>query len=149
MKKVNVVNFTPFLANLKLNKFDKEIRAAIITNSLLANKISKDFEETVQEARKRYFDGLDEEINLLLNYRKRYTSASPDEKIEIEKEILSKCIRALSAEKEFADFVNNVGNEDVETNFTKFDRDVFVDQCAEADIEITVSTLELLNELFN
>ena len=149
MKRANVLNFTQFLANLKLNKFDKETRAAIISNSLIANKVTKEFNESIDEAKKRYYEGIETEINDLANYRKKFASASSEEKIEIEKDCITNCSNALAAEQEFTEFVNKLGNENVDYTFTKINRDSFVDQCAEADIDITVNTLELLNELFN
>lgn len=149
MKRANVLNFTQFLVNLKLNKFDKETRAAIISNSLIANKVTKEFNESIDEARKRYYEGIETEINDLANYRKKFASASSEEKIEIEKDCIANCSNALAAEQEFTEFVNKLGNENVDYTFTKINRDSFVDQCAEADIDITVNTLELLNELFN
>lgn len=148
MKRGNVVNFTKFLANLKLNKFDKEIRSAIISNSIIANGVTKKFEESIQEARSRYFDGLEEEVSKLTEYRQRFETATDEEKVVINKELFENCKNALIAEKELIDFANNIANEEIDENFTKIDRDSFVDQCAEADIDITVNILELLNELF-
>lgn len=149
MKKVDVLNFTQFLTNLKLNKFDKEIRAAIISNSLLANKIFKEFEENVQDAKKRYFEDLDDQVALLINYREKYKVANEEDRIKINDECVSVCADALNAEKEFNVFINNLVQEDVNLNFIKINRDVFVEQCANADIDITVATLELLKGLFN
>lgn len=149
MKKVNVLNCKEFLSNLKLNKFDKEIRAAIITNSMIANKISKEFNETVEGARTRYMDGLDSEIELLVSLRNKYRSASIEERSEIETEIVEKCTNALTAERELNDFVNKILDEDVTESFVKINKDNFVDQCAEADIEITVNLLNQLSELFS
>ena len=39
-------------------------------------------------------------------------------------------------------------NEDVTVSFIKIDKETFIDQCAEANIDITVNMLELFNELF-
>lgn len=149
MKRVNVLNFTSFLANLKLNKFDKEIRSAIISNSLIANKVSKEFEESIQEARKRYFEDLDEEVSKLTVYRQKYEIANDEEKITINKECFENCKNALIAESELTDFANHLGNEEINENFVKMNKEKFVDQCAEADIEITNNVLVLLDELFN
>ena len=149
MKKVNVLNFKDFLSNLKLNKFDKEIRAAIITNSMIANKIVKDFNETVEGARARYTEGLDSEAELLMSLRDKYQFAPIEKKSDIEREIIEKCTGALTAEKELNDFINNMLNENVTEIFVKFNKNNFVDQCVEADIEITVNMLDQLSELFS
>lgn len=149
MTKENVINFNSFLSSLKLNKFDRDIRAAIITDSLLAKKIVKEFDETVQGAKERYLEGLDSEITLLVQYRERFKTASPEERIVINEECIKNCVNALNAENELNQFVLNLYKEEVTDNFKKFDRDLFVDQCADADIEITVDIIELLNELFN
>lgn len=149
MKKVNVLNFKDFLSNLKLNKFDKEIRAAIITNSMIANKIVKDFNETVEGARARYTEDLDSEIETLVSLRNKYQSASVEEKSDIEREIIENCTGALTAEKELNDFINNMLNENVTESFIKINKDNFVDQCVEADIEITVNMLDQLSGLFS
>lgn len=149
MKKVNVLNCKDFLSNLKLNKFDKETRAAIIANSMIANKIAKDFNETVEGARARYTEGLDSEIELLASLRNKYRSASVEEKLEIESEILEKCVGALTAESELTEFANRMLNEEVTESFIKINKDNFVDQCVEADIEITVNMLDQLSGLFS
>lgn len=149
MKKVNVLNCKDFLSNLKLNKFDKETRAAIIANSMIANKIAKDFNETVEGARTRYTEGLDSEIELLASLRNKYRSASVEEKLEIESEILEKCVGALTAESELAEFANRMLNEEVTESFIKINKESFVDQCADADIEITAMLLDQISELFS
>lgn len=149
MKKVNVLNCKDFLSNLKLNKFDKETRAAIITNSMIANKIAKDFNETVEEARTRYAEGLDSEIELLVSLRNKYQSASVEAKLEIEGEILEKCTEALAAERELTEFINGILNEEVTESFIKINKESFVNQCADADIEITAMLLDQISELFS
>lgn len=149
MKRANVLNFTQFLTNLKLNKFDKEIRAAIIINSMIANKISKDFDETVENARSRYTEGLETEIETLVSLRNKYSTVSAEEKDVVEKEIVEKCSSALKAESELNEFVANLLNEDVSESFIKINKDNFVNQCADADIDITVNLLDQLSEMFN
>ena len=149
MKRANVLNFTQFLANLKLNKFDKEIRAAIITNSMIANKISKDFNEMVEIARSRYTEGLETEIEMLVSLRDKYSTVSAEERDVIEKEVVEKCSGALKAESELNEFVTNLLNEDISESFVKINKDDFVNQCADADIDITVNLLDQLNELFS
>lgn len=149
MKRANVLNFTQFLANLKLNKFDKEIRAAIIINSMIANKISKDFDETVENARSRYKEGLETEIETLVSLRNKCSTVSAEEKDVVEKEIVKKCSSALKAESELNEFVANLLNEDVSESFIKINKDNFVNQCADADIDITVNLLDQLSEMFN
>ena len=99
MKKVDVLNCKEFLSDLKLNKFDKEIRTAIVTNSMVANRISKDFNEATKEATSRYTKDIESEVGTLEMLRNKYQSASSEEKIEIEKEIIEKCPNALTEEK--------------------------------------------------
>lgn len=149
MNKADVLNFSNFLSNLRLNKFDKETRAAIISNSLLSNKIVKEIEENIQEARKKYFEGIEDELNTLTEYRKEYETASDEEKSNIKKGIITKCSRALAAEAELNEFGNKLLVEEVDLPFVKVNRDSFVDQCLEADIDITVKVLEILDPLFN
>lgn len=149
MKRANVLNFTQFLTNLKLNKFDKEIRAAIIINSMIANKISKDFDETVENARSRYTEGLETEIETLMSLRNKYSTVSSEERDVIEKEIVEKCSSALKAESELNEFVANLLNEDISESFVKINKEDFVNQCADADIDITVNLLDQLSELFS
>lgn len=149
MDKANVLNFSNFLSNLKLNKFDKEIRAAIISNSLLSNRIVKEIEETIQEARKKYFEGIEDEVDSLVEYRKSFETASDEERSDIKKEIITKCSRALAAEAELSDFGNKLLAEEVDLPIVKIDRNSFVDQCSEADIDVTVRILEILEPLFN
>ena len=149
MNKADVLNFSNFLSNLRLNKFDKEIRAAIISNSLLSNKIVKEIEENIQEARKKYFEGIEDELNTLTEYRKEYETASDEEKSNIKKGIITKCSRGLAAEAELNEFGNKLLVEEVDLPFVKVNRDSFVDQCLEADIDITVKVVEILDPLFN
>ena len=149
MKKENVLNFNNFLSTLKLNSFDREIRAAIITNSFLAKKIVKEFEEAVQEARQRYLEGLDAEIELLVLYREKIKNATPEERVTLSEECIRDCSNALRAEKEFGEYIQNLQKEEITESFVKFDREMFVDQCVDGNIDITVELLETLDGLFN
>ena len=66
MKKVDVLNCKEFLSDLKLNKVDKEIRTAIVTNSMVANRISKDFNEATKEATSRYTKDIESEVGTFM-----------------------------------------------------------------------------------
>lgn len=149
MKKENVVNFTDFLFDLKLNGFDREIRSAIIKNSIMANKIKTDFQDTINQAKDRFTKDLSgEEIKLIELYRNQYETASPEERKELNIKILTNCSNVLKAEQEINQFVSDLLHEDVGEEFVKIDRDLFIDQCIESDIDITPKTIELLEELF-
>lgn len=149
MNKENVLNFKDFLSTLKLNKFDREIRAAIITNSILAKKVVKDFEETVQEARARYTEGLSAEFELLNVYREKIKNANAADKTVIAEECVRDCANALKAEQDFTTYVLSLQKEEVKEEFVKIDKDLFVDQCVDGDIDITAALLETMNGLFN
>lgn len=149
MKKENVLNFNNFLSTLKLNKFDKEIRSAIIANSFLAKKIVKEFEENVQLARERYCDGLESEIEKLTQYREKRLNAASDERNSITESCIKECHNALRAERELFEYIQNLQKEEVDEPFMKFNREAFVDQCIDGDIEVTSQLLETLEELFN
>ena len=149
MKKANVLLISNFLSNIKLNKFDKETRSAIIRNSLAVSKISKEIEDSVQEARKRLSEGIEDEITKLAEYRERFKTASEEDRLILIHDATNNCPRAISFEKELNDFVNALGQEEVDITFIVVDKDTFVDQCADADIDITPAMIELFNEMFN
>ena len=148
MNKVKIVNLSNYFANLKLNKFSKEIRCAIISNHLKVNKIVKDFNEAVDEARKKFFSGKEEDIEKLNRYREEYNAAPDENKVEILNKIKSECIEALSLEQEFIGFVNALAVEEVEIEFSKIDMDEFIESCSEANIDITPSDLMNFEEIF-
>lgn len=148
MNKVKIVNLSNYFANLKLNKFSKEIRCAIISNHLKVNKIVKDFNEAVDEARKKFFSGKEEDLEKLNRYREEYNAAPDENKVEILNKIKSECIEALSLEQEFIGFVNALAVEEVEIEFSKIDMGEFIESCSEADIDITPSDLMNFEEIF-
>lgn len=148
MNKVKIVNLSNYFANLKLNKFSKEIRCAIISNHLKVNKIVKDFNEAVDEARKKFFSGKEEDLEKLNRYREEYNAAPDENKVEILNKIKSECIEALSLEQEFIGFVNALAVEEVEIEFSKIDMDEFIESCSEANIDITPSDLMNFEEIF-
>jgi hypothetical protein len=149
MKKENVVNFTDFLFDLKINGFDREIRSAIIKNSIMANKIKTDFQDTINQAKNKFTKDLsEEEIKLIELYRNQYETASPEEKKELNIKIVTNCSNVLKAEQEINQFVLDLLHENVSCEFVKIDRDRFVDQCVESGIDITPKIIELLEELF-
>lgn len=150
MKTVNVLNFNQFLSNLKVNKFDKEIRFAIIKNSILANNLVKQFEDSVKSANERVLSEInEEEVNLLNEYRTKYKTASDEEKSIILQLIVNDCKNALTAEHELNETVKRLSEEEVNEVFVKMDKNNFINQCADADIDITPAMLVELEELFN
>lgn len=149
MIRENVLSISNFISNLKLNGFDKEIRAAIIKNSILANKITTEVKEMIDAARNRYLTGIEDEVQLLDLYRNELKQASSaEEKESIANKIWTNCSKALKAEQELNDFVANLMKEGVVDQFVKIDQDKFIDQCVESDIDITPSIIQSLKGLF-
>jgi len=148
MNKGKIVNLSNYFANLKLNKFSKEIRSAVISNHLKMNKIVKEFNESVEEARKKYFSGKESEVEKLVKYREEYNNASGETKNEIFDKIKSECTEVLVLEQELIGFVNRLGAENVEIELDKIDMNEFIEQCHEADIDITPSDLINFEEIF-
>lgn len=149
MKRIEIVNLFDFFQNLKLNKFGKEIRSAIISNHLKTNRIVKEAEESINETRKKLLEGKEEEINKLAKYRDLYKEISEEsEKIEIAHKINNECKEALSLEAELVSAVNEYYGTEIEIELTKIDQEKFIDECSEADIDITPSDLIKIEKIF-
>lgn len=148
MKKLEIVNFSNFISGLKLNKFNKEMRSAIISNSLIASKIAKEFNENVEEAKKQFISGKEEEVEKLNAYRASYNTSSAEERQEIIEKIKSECMEALAVEQEIITFINKFSNENVEASFVPINMIDFIDACADADIDVTPAQLMSFNSIF-
>lgn len=144
------INVYALLSNLNLKKFDKEIRASIYKNVIELQTAIKSIQEKINEARKEIFKDLDDDINIVNSLRENLhkNEMSESSKKEIIKEIES-YDNVISAEKDFEEVLNKLGNDDLELNIIKVNLDKFIDGLSENDVDFNFHQLQAIKFLFN
>lgn len=131
MKVVEVRTIFEFLNKLKLNKFDKETRIAVLKNYTELFSLYKEQEVKMEELRKKIFSS--EDLQLLqdsINNRKPLT-----------KDLIEK-------NSEYNSVIAALFNEDINLELLKVDKDKFLDALSETDIEYTPMDIVQLELLF-
>lgn len=139
-----------YIADLKLSKFDKDIRLALFKNMGELSQVVKQMQDKQEAAKKKVFEGLDDEAVKVNKLRQEFNSkeTSNERKAEIFKELLT-YQKYFEAEKEYNEVVANFGNDEIEVNIVAFDYDKFVDSLIAADIDFTTGNLNMVRFMFN
>lgn len=139
-----------YISELKLTKFDKDIRIALFKNSGELSQAVKSMQEKLEASRKEVFKGLEEQAQkvqaLRMEYNKEETTQERKDEILIE---LQDFKEYFKAEKEYNEVVNKFGDDYVEVNIVKFDFDKFVEFLIDADIDFTTRSLRSVWFMFN
>ena len=149
MKKFEIVTLFNCFSNLKLNKFSKEIRNAIVNNFNKIEGVKNQIDEDVNKLKEKLFSEDIENVKKLALYRTEYKTATDEDKLEINNKIKDECQPALEIEAKLFVEINNLYMEDVDVTIDTIDKDLFIEECAAADMDITLSELSTISALFN
>ena len=149
MKKFEIVTLFNCFSNLKLNKFSKEIRNAIVNNFNKVEGVKNQIDEDVNKLKEKLFSEDIENVKKLALYRADYKTATEEGKLEINNKIKDECQPALEIEAKLFVEINNLYMEDVDDTIDTIDKDIFIEECAAADMDITLSELSTISALFN
>ena len=149
MKKFEIVTLFNCFSNLKLNKLSKEIRNAIVNNFNKIEGVKNQIDEDVNKLKEKLFSEDIENVKKLALYRADYKTATEEGKLEINNKIKDECQPALEIEAKLFVEINNLYMEDVDVTIDTIDKDLFIEECAAADMDITLSELSTISALFN
>lgn len=139
-----------YLAELKLAKFDKDIRVAIFKNVGELSSATKNVQDKMETSKKELFKDIEEDAQKVAILREEFNKKDTGEerKIEIIKELeLYKDV--FKAERDFIEITNKYGNDEIDIKLVTIDFDKFVDGLVESDIEFTAIGLQRIAFLFN
>lgn len=148
MKVNEIVIANRFLSDLKLSKFDKIVRIAVLKNYMAFSKIAKDYENMLEDLRKKMFDDKQEEAQEVQKLRDNLQKAKTAEEFEQATVELEKHQEFLDAENEFIRLINDEASKEVEVEITKIDRNKFVDSIVASGIEFTPRDIDKVELIF-
>lgn len=126
MKVVEVKTIFEFLSRVKLNKFTKELRVAILKNYTTMYTLVKEYDSKLEELRKKIFT--DEDI--------QKTQESVNNNIPLTKELVNKNL-------EYNEVITSLFKEECNIKLDKLSEKDFIDCLSESDIEYT--PIDILN----
>lgn len=148
MKVNEIVIANRFLSDLKLSKFDKIVRIAVLKNYMAFSKIAKDYENMIEDLRKKMFDDKQEEAQEVQKLRDNLQKAKTAEEFEQATVELEKHQEFLDVENEFIRLINDEASKEVEVEITKIDRNKFVDSLVASGIEFTPRDIDKVELIF-
>lgn len=126
MKVVEVKTIFEFLSRVKLNKFTKELRVAILKNYTTMYTLVKEYDSKLEELRKKIFT--DEDIQKI--------QESVSNNIPLTKELVNKNL-------EYNEVITSLFKEECNIKLDKLPEKDFIDCLSESDIEYT--PIDILN----
>lgn len=149
MKVNEIVIANRFLSDLKLSKFDKIVRIAVLKNYMAFSKIAKDYENMLEDLRKKMFDDKQEEAQKVQEIRERLQKSKTQEEFLACTEELKQYKDFLDLEDEFIKLLNEESSKEVENiELTKIDRTKFVESLAASGIEFTPRDIDKVEIIF-
>lgn len=149
MKNFEVVNLFNYFSNLKLNSFSKKIRSKLIVNFDKLGDIKNKLDIEVDSIKERLFSENLENVQKLILYRKELDTTSEEKKIEIGEKIKRECQPALEIELKLLTEINNLYGQNANVEIDKINKGLFVEECVNAGIDITLSELNAISALFD
>ena len=151
MKRGFIIEAFRLINGIKMNTVqDKATRSAIIGNHLQMYKVAEKHENEAKEVYKKLFEGKEEDARKVNELRQEYnsTGVSNERKVEIVKEISTAYTPILELEQELNAAINGMLAEEVEVKIIPFNKESFVNACADSNLEFTMIDIIRLNDLF-
>ena len=138
------------LANMKLSKFDKEVRNIAIVNYATLSKIHQEQQKFQEDMKEKMFDKKKEEISELSQLRAKLQAAKTrEEAADINKQLVCDYAELIQLEDDFNKLVNAETKKDISADIKKVDMDKFIDSMIKAEIDFTPVTINNLQFMFN
>lgn len=150
MKEGKIIEAFKLLNGIKMNVVsDKETRSAIISNHLQMYKVAQAHDEEVKKIYEKLFEGKEEDLKKVAELRQEFMNAKTnEERGAIVKELNDNYAHIFELEKEFNDTFAKKAEEDVDIKVVKFDREAFVNACADSGVEFTMVDIIRLEDIF-
>lgn len=146
MKKREIIEIYRALSGLKLNRFsDKDVRKNLFKNYIEIHTLVKDHDSKVEDLRKKYLEGLDEDINKVVELENEIQNCNDKEKLaELTKKRKS-FKKVDEMVREFNKATSDLINEDIEINLVKLNKDKFIDDLSD---DLTLAQTIALEPIF-
>lgn len=150
MKRSTIIEAFKLINGIKMNVVtDKETRSAIISNHLMMYKVAQAHDEEVKKIYEKLFEGKEEDLKKVAELRQEFMNAkTSEERGAIIKELNDNYAHIFELEKEFNDTFANKAEEEVEINLVKFNKEMFINACADSGVEFTMTDIVRLDEIF-
>ena len=138
------------LANMKLSKFDKDVRNVAIVNYAKLSKIHSEHQKLQEDMKEKIFEEKKDQIRELSELRaKLQATKTREEAAQVNKEIVCNHSELIQLEDNFNKIVNNETQKEVEVDIQKVNMDKFIDSMIKAEIDFTPVTINNLQFMFN
>lgn len=150
MKEGKIIEAFKLLNGIKMNVVsDKETRSAIIGNHLQMYKVAQAHDEEVKKIYEKLFEGKEEDLKKVAELRQEFMNAKTnEERGAIVKELNDNYAHIFELEKEFNDTFAKKAEEEIEINLVKFNKEMFINACADSGVEFTMTDIVRLDEIF-
>lgn len=147
IKKSDAYTLYNVVSGIRLNVVkDRETRTAVLRNYTMLKPLYDGQMDSLKEARTKMFEGRDEEVEKLEALRREYNDEKTADarRQEIVETTTNDYAELLSLEKEFKEFSDKLGEEEVEVELMGMSIDVFMD--ALSDSGMAFSAADMVNE---
>lgn len=150
MKRSTIIEAFKLINGIKMNVVtDKETRSAIISNHLMMYKVAQENDEEVKKVYEKLFEGKNEDLKKVAELRQEFMNAKTnEERGAIVKELNDNYAHIFELEKEFNDTFAKKAEEEIEINLVKFNKEIFINACADSGVEFTMTDIVRLDEIF-
>lgn len=150
MKRGTIIEAFKLINGIKMNVVsDKDTRNAIISNHLAMYKIAQENDEEAKKVFEKLFEGKEEDVRKVAELRQKFMSATENaERADIVKELNDNYKQIFELESEFNKAFAERNEEDVDIKVVKFDREAFVNACADSGVEFTMVDIIRLEDIF-
>ena len=150
MKRGTIIEAFKLINGIKMNVVsDKDTRNAIIANHLAMYKIAQENDEEAKKVFEKLFEGKEEDVRKVAELRQKFMSATENaERADIVKELNDNYKQIFELEAEFNKTFAERNEEDVDIKVVKFDREAFVNACADSGVEFTMIDIIRLEDIF-
>ena len=148
MKNKEAVIVNGFISKLKLSKFGKDVRIALLKDYTSLSPIVKSFEENIDTLRSKMFEDYQEDMQKVQELRDKAKAAKSQEEIDKLNKEAEKYSDYFKTEQEFVHLYEEESNKEVSCDIVKIDKESFIDSVIESGEEITIKDIENLSILF-
>ena len=150
MKEGKIIEAFKLLNGIKMNVVsDKEPRSAIFGTHLQMYKVAQAHDEEVKKIYEKLFEGKEEDLKKVAELRQEFMNAKTnEERGAIVKELTDNYAHIFELEKEFNDTFAKKAEEEIEINLVKFNKEMFINACADSGVEFTMTDIVRLDEIF-
>lgn len=146
MKQYDLNNISNFLRKIRINKIkNKETKIELINIHMALYKKVLDWKKDLEELQKKFFEGKEAELDLYNKQVLEIQNAAPEKQAELEA-ALDPEMKTLVTE--FNELVNQMLEKEVPVEFTKIDKDRFIEALIDLDIDFTCDDLIILKDLY-